>query len=130
MMTLNQPKTRDNSQLLQDILDQLTANNEEILSALVISDDGLKVASGLPHQDDDDLALTASDLVDTAQDFSKRLEHGRLNRVVLEGEQRTTVIVRASKRTVLAVSMPTQAKLGLITHAMRRAADQIATIFG
>lgn len=127
---MNITTTKDNSQLLQDILDELTLHNADVLSALVISDDGLKVASGLPHDDDDSIALTASDLVDTAEDFSKRLDHGSLHRILLEGEVRTTVIVRASKRTVLAVSIPTAAKLGLTIHAVRRAADQIAQVFG
>ena len=121
------PKT--NSQLLQDILDELTSHNADILSALVVSHEGLKVASGLPHIEDDTLALTASDLVDMAEDFSKRLEHGHLNRILLEGQKRTTVIIRAGQRTLLAVSVPADAKLGILIHSMRHAADKIAALF-
>lgn len=129
-MTVNTTNSKDNSELLQEILDELTNHNADILSALVVSDDGLKVASGLPHDDDDSIALTASDLVDMSEEFSQRLEHGKLNRILLEGEQRTIVIVRAGKRTVLVVSIPTDAKLGLVIHFMRRAADKITSIFG
>ena len=123
-----QPK--DNSQLLAEILDELTSRNPDVLSALVVSDDGLNVASGIPHNDDDVIALTASDLIDMASDFSKRLEQGRLIRIVLEGEKRTTIVVNAGTRTVLAVLVRAEAKLGLVALSMRQAADQIASIFG
>lgn len=121
---------RDNSQRLKETLDELVTRNDAIISALVVSDDGLNVASGIPSPDDDDIALIASDLIDTARQFSTRLEQGRLNRVLLEGEQRTTVVLAAGKRTVLVVSVPADEKLGLVSLAMRRAASQITEIFG
>jgi predicted regulator of Ras-like GTPase activity (Roadblock/LC7/MglB family) len=125
----NDDVVKDNSQLLKEILDQLTLRNPNILSALVVSDDGLNVASGIPHHDDDGVALVASDLIDMAGDFSKRLEQGRLTRILLEGEQRTTVVMSAGKRTVLVVLVPADEKLGLVTLSMRRSADQIAAVF-
>lgn len=128
-MNTNIARTRDNSELLKEILDELTSRNPAILSALVVSDDGLNVASGIPHSDDDSIALTASDLMDIAEDFCNRLEQGRLNRILLEGGERTTVVVRAGNRTILAVLIPASAKLGLIAVSMRKAADQIASIF-
>lgn len=121
---------RDNSQRLKEALDELVSRNDSIISALVVSDDGLNVASGIPNPEDDDIALVASDLMDMARQFSTRLEQGRLNRVLLEGEQRTTVVLAAGKRTVLVVSVPADEKLGLVTLAMRRAANQITEIFG
>ena len=130
MITLaNDTNTKDNKQLLREILDELTVRTPDILSALVVSDDGLNVASGIPHDDDDSVALVASDLIDMAQEFSNRLEQGRLNRIVLEGEYRTTIVVNAGTRTVLAVLVPADAKLGLVALSMRHAADLIAAIF-
>ncbi len=122
---------KDNLQLLKEILDELITRNPNIISALVVSDDGLNVASGIPSPGaDDNIALTASDLVDTAVAFSERLHQGRMNRILLEGTQRTTVILVAGRRTVLVVSVPADEKLGLVSLAMRRAADQIAAMFG
>lgn len=123
-------KQKDNHQLLKEILDELVVHNADILSTLVISDDGLNVASGIPHSDDDDVALITSDLLDTAIDYCERLRQGRLNRVLLEGEQRTTVVLKAGKRTTLVVIITGDEKLGLVTHSMRHAAEQIASIFG
>ncbi|MEM7346413.1 MAG: roadblock/LC7 domain-containing protein [Chloroflexota bacterium] len=120
---------KDNSQRLQDTLDELIARNPHILIALVVSDEGLNVGSGLPHHDDDSLALIASDLVDAAQKFSHRLDQGLVDRILLEGEQRTTIIMKSGARTVLAVVTPADVKLGLITLSMRQAADQIEAIF-
>jgi predicted regulator of Ras-like GTPase activity (Roadblock/LC7/MglB family) len=128
-LTVDDAKLKDNNQLLKDVLDELTFHNPNILSALVVSDDGLNVASGIPHHADDTVALTASDLVDMAKDFSQRLEQGRLTRILLEGEKRTTVVMNAGKRTILVVLVPADEKLGLVTLAMRRAANQIAEIF-
>jgi predicted regulator of Ras-like GTPase activity (Roadblock/LC7/MglB family) len=120
---------KDNSQLLQAVLGELVAHNPDIVSALVVSDDGLNVASGIPYPGDDDLALSASDLTDMAENFSDRLEQGRLHRILLEGERRTTIVIKASRHTVLMVSVPADAKLGVIMVSMRRAADEIASIF-
>jgi predicted regulator of Ras-like GTPase activity (Roadblock/LC7/MglB family) len=124
----NNTQPKDNSELLREVLDELTIHNAAILSAIVVSDEGLNVASGIPHLEDDSNAIAASDLMDMAEDFSKRLDQGRLHRVMLEGERRTTIIFRAG-RTILAVVVPADAKLGLIILSMRRAADQIAKIF-
>ena len=129
-MTVDEAKLKDNNQLLKDILDELIGHNPNILNVLVVSDDGLNVASGLPHHADDNVALTASDLVDMSKDFSQRLDQGRLTRILLEGEKRTTVVMNAGKRTILVVLVPADEKLGLLTLAMRRAANQIASIFG
>ncbi len=129
MADLNDVKPKDNSQQLKEILDGLISRNPDILSALVVSDDGLNVASGIPHADDDSVALVASDLIDMAEEFSNRLEQGKLNRILLEGENRTTVVINAGTHTVLAVLIPADAKLGLVTLSMRQAADLIASIF-
>ena len=115
---------------MKEILDELTFRNPNILSALVVSEDGLNVASGIPHDNDDMITLIASDLIDMASDFCNRLEQGKLVRVVLEGEQRTTIVINAGTRTILAVLIPADAKLGLVALSMRQAADQIASIFG
>jgi predicted regulator of Ras-like GTPase activity (Roadblock/LC7/MglB family) len=122
-------KAKDNHQRLKEILEELVARNSDIMSAIVVSDDGLNVASGIPHTDDDSVALVASDLIDMAREFSSRLRQGKLSRILLEGEFRTTVVVDAGDHTVLAVLIPAEAKLGLITLSMRQAADQIAAIF-
>jgi uncharacterized protein len=129
MTTAKPSNDKDNSQLLQEILDELTTHNPDILCALVVSDDGLNVASGIPYYNDDAIALAASDLVDMAGDFSQRLEQGQLNRILLEGERRTTIVLRAGKRTILTVLIPADAKLGLVMISMRRAADRIISVF-
>ena len=129
-MIENNTEIKDNSQLLKEILNELTLHNPSVLSALVVSDDGLNVSSGIPHIDDDSIALIASDLVDTAKTFGQRLEQGQINRILLEGERRTTVVLGAGKRTVLVVLIPANEKLGLMSLAMRKAADQIAELFG
>jgi predicted regulator of Ras-like GTPase activity (Roadblock/LC7/MglB family) len=129
MTGADEAKPKDNNQLLREVLDELVSHNPDILSALVVSDDGLNVASGIPREDDDSVALVASDLIDMAEEFSRRLEQGRLNRILLEGENRTTVVVNAGAHTILAVLIPADAKLGLVTLSMRQAANTIASIF-
>ncbi len=121
--------SKDNSQLLLEVLNELTSHNPDILCALVVSDDGLNVASGIPYHNDDTIALAASDLLDMAEEFSQRLEQGQLHRILREGERRTTIVLRAGKHTILTVLVPADAKLGLVMLSMRRAADRIAIIF-
>jgi predicted regulator of Ras-like GTPase activity (Roadblock/LC7/MglB family) len=129
MTAISEAKLKDNNQLLREILDELVTRNPDILSALVVSDDGLNVGSGIPHADDDSVALIASDLIDMAGEFSRRLGQGRLTRILLEGENRITAVVKAGERTVLAVLVPADAKLGLVTLSMRQAAHSIGSIF-
>ena len=121
---------KDNKQLLKEILDELVSRNLNVLSAIVVSDEGFNVASGIPHRDDDDMALISSDLIDVAREFGSRLEQGRLKLITLEGEQRTTVVMNAGKRTILVVLVPADEKLGVLTLSMRQAASRIASIFG
>ena len=71
----NYTQTKDNSELLREVLDELTAHNAAIISAIVVSDEGLNVASGIPHRDDDTNAVAASDLMDVAEDFSSRRQN-------------------------------------------------------
>jgi predicted regulator of Ras-like GTPase activity (Roadblock/LC7/MglB family) len=120
---------KDNSKRLKEVLDELTTHNPDILSALVVSADGLNVASGIPHATDDSIALITSDLIDMAENFCDRLEQGTLNRVLLEGGERTTVVIKAGRHAVLAVLIPASAKLGLVTLSMRQAANRIIEIF-
>ena len=129
-MNTGNDQTKDNHQLLKEVLDELVERNPNIINTLVVSDDGLNVASGIPHTDDDNTAIVASDLMDMAKNFGDRLEQGRITRILLEGEQRTTVVISAGKRTVLIVVVPADEKLGLIAQAMRHSATQIAAIFG
>ena len=129
-MINNLGHSKDSGQQLQEILDELLLHNPAVLSALVVSDDGLTVASGIPHENDDTLALTASDLMDAAIDFCARLEQGRLSRIVLEGDRRTTLVVNAGTHTILAALVPADAKIGLVALSMRQAADRITAIFG
>jgi len=121
---------KDNKQLLKEILNELVSRNPNVLSAIVVSDEGFNVASGIPHRDDDDMALISSDLIDVAREFGSRLEQGRLKLITLEGEQRTTVVMNAGKRTILVVLVPAYEKLGVLTLSMRQAASRIASIFG
>jgi len=127
MQTLSEGLQKIAGAKLRTVMSTLTHNR---FSALVVSDDGLNVASGIPHENDDLLALTASDLMDSATEFCARLEQGRLSRIVLEGDRRTTLVVNAGTHTILAVLVPADAKLGLIALSMRQAADQITAIFG
>lgn len=126
----NEVQIKDNNELLREVLDELTFHNPSILSALVVSDDGLNVASGIPAPGDDNLALTASDLIDMAKEFGSRFEQGNLHRIILEGERRTAIIMKAGKRTTLVALITADEKLGLVSQSMRRAAERIVAIFG
>jgi predicted regulator of Ras-like GTPase activity (Roadblock/LC7/MglB family) len=129
-LTAHPNLTKDNNQLLKEALHNLIARNPNIISAQVVSDDGLNVASSIPYSDDDDIALITSNLIDTAQEFCERLEQGGLTRILLEGERRATIVMKAGKRTVLVVCVTADEKLGLVTHAMRHTAERIVEIFG
>ena len=108
----------------------------EIHGSAIITHDGLVIASYPPGWDGDihdptggeNVAAMAAVVVGLAEKTLTRLDQGGLERVVMEGERGSVGVFPATTDSALALLIAKDAKLGLILHAARRAADQIRTI--
>ena len=76
----------------------------------------------------ENVAAMAAVVVGLAEKTLTRLDQGGLERVVMEGERGTVAVFPATPDSALALLIAKDAKLGLILHAARQAADQIRTI--
>jgi uncharacterized protein len=114
----------------------LHSDAPEIHGSAIITHDGLVIASYPPGWDTDihdptggeNVAAMAAVVVGLAEKTLTRLDQGGLERVVMEGERGSVGVFPATPDSALALLIAKDAKLGLILHAARQAADQIRTI--
>ena len=108
----------------------------EIHGAAIMTHDGLVIASYPPGWDADihdptggeNVAAMAAVVVGLAEKTLTRLDQGGLERVLMEGERGTVAVFPATPDSALALLIAKDARLGLILHAARQAADQIRSI--
>ncbi|MFQ5611911.1 MAG: roadblock/LC7 domain-containing protein [Anaerolineae bacterium] len=118
---------------LRNILADLCRRAPETVSAIVATRDGFSVASGLPEttdREDDTIAAATARILDVANDISQQLDQGHLGRILIEGEQRTTIVTGAGRDTALAVVVPAEAPLGRVMSAIRYAAKKVQEVYG
>lgn len=109
-----------------------------VMGAVVVSIEGLVMAAYPPVPDgriDSDnptsspqvAAMSAALIALGAQTLS-RLAQGDMDRLLVEGNDGGIIIVPSGPDAALAVMTRRDAKLGIVFHAVRRAAKQVAAI--
>jgi predicted regulator of Ras-like GTPase activity (Roadblock/LC7/MglB family) len=117
---------------VQAVLDEFSARTPEALIAMVTTSDGLSVAStrkAAIAKEEDALAVASARILEMAADVNNQLNQGRIGRILIEGSERTTVVVEAGRDTVLIVVVPADAKLGLVMLSISKMAEMIADIY-
>jgi predicted regulator of Ras-like GTPase activity (Roadblock/LC7/MglB family) len=117
---------KDFTSTLQDLLRNLQASTPGVVGAGVISADGFAIASELPQSvEERRVAAMAAAMLALGEQTTVEFEHGKLNRVFVEGENGTTIIMSAGPEAVLSVVARKDAKLGLVFLQMERAAHAL-----
>lgn len=117
---------KDLTSTLQDLLRTLQASTPGVVGAGVISADGFAIASELPQSvEERRVAAMAAAMLALGEQTTVEFEHGKLNRVFVEGANGTTIIMSAGPDAVLSVVARKDAKLGLVFLQMERAADAV-----
>lgn len=117
---------KDLTSTLQDLLRTLQASTPGVVGAGVISADGFAIASELPQSvEERRVAAMAAAMLALGEQTTVEFEHGKLNRVFVEGANGTTIIMSAGPEAVLSVVARKDAKLGLVFLQMERAADAV-----
>lgn len=114
---------------LMAILRKLSATSGEIEAAAVISTDGLVMSSLVPDGiDDDRLGAMSAAMLSLGERAAMELGRGKLEQVLVKGEQGFIILIHAGEDAVLTVLTSPTARLGLIFLDVRRTAAEIARL--
>jgi hypothetical protein len=130
-----QPKRRikmsekDMTSKITELLRSFQSSTPGVLGAGVISTDGFAIASELPQSvEERRVAAMAAAMLALGEQTTSEFEHGRLERVFVEGTDGYTVIMSAGAEAVLSVVARKDAKMGLVFLQMERTADALRKV--
>ncbi|MBD3249306.1 roadblock/LC7 domain-containing protein [Candidatus Woesearchaeota archaeon] len=110
---------------LSTVLQKLTSTGD-IDGAVVITRDGLLVASELTESiDSDTLAAMAATMTGAAETAIQELKKSSPDRVIVESKNTKMITVGAGDDAILVCIMKPSAKLGIILLEMKKAAEKI-----
>jgi hypothetical protein len=119
-----------NDQILY-ILQGLVGRSQDVEGAMLVTLDGLPLASALPQgADEDRVAAMAAAALSMGARTTAELRRGSLEQVLVKGDSGYVVIISAGKDTVLAAISNGEAKLGMILYEMKLAARDLARELG
>jgi predicted regulator of Ras-like GTPase activity (Roadblock/LC7/MglB family) len=124
------------SEALLRSLAALQREAPSVRGAALITQDGLVIAAYPPGWDADihdptggeHVAAMAAVVAGQAERTLHRLGQGQLEQVLMEGENGTVGVLRATADAALALLIDKDAKLGLTLSAARRAAEDLRAI--
>ncbi|MFQ5578907.1 MAG: roadblock/LC7 domain-containing protein [Anaerolineae bacterium] len=129
-MSATPPGNRKGDQL-QKILQDFVVRTPAALIAIAATREGLSIASvknGATAKEEDTLAVAAR-ILDMAAEVNNQLNQGRIGRILIEGAEKTTIVMAAGRDIALIVTVPADAKLGLAMLSIRSTARQIAQVY-
>lgn len=116
-------------ELLTDTLSDLLSSAPDIEAAVLVSMDGLAMASALPDaMEEDRVAAMSAAILGLGERASAELGRGTLNQVFVEGEDGYVFLMSAGGKAVLTALASRGVKIGLVFYDMKHAAQRIADI--
>jgi predicted regulator of Ras-like GTPase activity (Roadblock/LC7/MglB family) len=102
------------------LLDDLIGRVKEAEHAIVLSSDGLLMASsaGLQRTDGEHLSAVASGLQSLAKGVSEQVAGGKVRQTVVEWKSQFLIVTTAGERACLAVLCAQNADIGLVAYEM------------
>lgn len=120
---------KSRSEALRSILKDLEAATPDVEGSVVVSADGLVMASALPADvDEDRVAAMAAALLALGERSAGELNRGSLEDVFVKGESGYIILMGAGRDAVLGALCRADAKLGMIFLDMRRAAKEAGEV--
>jgi predicted regulator of Ras-like GTPase activity (Roadblock/LC7/MglB family) len=110
----------DTTGQLSWLLDNLVNQVEHVQQALILSRDGLVVASsrGLTPEDGEHLSALAAGVQSLARGTGRHFHGGEVRQTIIEMESAFLFVIAAGKGTCLAVLSSAEANAGLIAYEM------------
>ncbi|WP_406674485.1 roadblock/LC7 domain-containing protein [Nonomuraea sp. N2-4H] len=102
------------------LMDDLIGRVKDAEHAIVLSSDGLLMASsaGLQRTDGEHLSAVASGLQSLAKGVSDHISGGRVRQTVVEWKSQFLIVTTAGERACLAVLCNQNADIGLVAYEM------------
>ncbi|MFX0091443.1 MAG: roadblock/LC7 domain-containing protein [Candidatus Hodarchaeota archaeon] len=125
----------DKLQQITNVLQDVEKRIPDIEGLVVVSQDGLPIASalslGLSKDEEVDesriSAMTAATLM-VAQKVSAELDRGEMDQIMIRGKKGLVIIMKAGEFAVLAGIAKTDAALGLVLLEMNRCAKNLTKL--
>jgi predicted regulator of Ras-like GTPase activity (Roadblock/LC7/MglB family) len=110
----------DTTGQLSWLLDNLVNQVEHVEQAIILSTDGLIVASsqGLARADGEHLSALASGLQSLAQGAGQHFRGGNVRQIIIELEKTFLLVMAAGNGTCLAVLTSAEPNVGLVAYEM------------
>jgi hypothetical protein len=114
---------------LVDRLRELQASSPDIEAAVIVSVDGLCMASALPPgMEEDRVSAMSAAMLSLGERIASELKRGALEQVYIKGEKGYAILLSIGLEAVLTALTRTDAKLGLILLDMRRATEGLSEV--
>lgn len=109
------------------LLDELVGNAPRVRHALLLSNDGLAMAtsSGMTREESEHLAAVASALNSLAKGAGRQFHAGAVRQTMVELEGGYLFVIAAGGGTCLAVFTETDTDIGLVAYEMARLVAQV-----
>ncbi len=121
--------TKTRTELMVDRLQALQVSSPEIVASIIVSVDGLTIASALPQSTEDDrVSAMAAAMLSLGERIASELGRGSLEQVYIKGSSGYVILMAIGQEAVLTVLAGENAKLGLIFLDMRRAVDDLINL--
>lgn len=121
--------TKSRTELMVERLRDLQASSPDVEASIVVSVDGLTMASALPTDvEEDRVSAMSAAMLSLGERISSELGRGVLDQVYIKGRDGYVILTSVGDEAVLTVLAHEQAKLGLLFLDMRRAAEDLAKI--
>ncbi len=114
---------------LDEILKKLLAAIPEVVSAAIVSAEGLPIASALPAGiDETRIAAMTAALLSLAERSVIELSKGIFEQLYIKGDDGYLLVLQAGPNAVLTVSTTKDVRLGLIFLDCKRTCEKIAKL--
>lgn len=118
------------SEELQSILSNVVGESSDIVGAVVVSPDGLLIASSFSRDEIDGnrVAAVSAGLVSLASRSAEQLNQGEVEQTLIQANQGNIIAVRANERGSFVALTPTNVNLGMAFLECRDATDAIRNV--
>ncbi len=120
---------RSRTERLMRRLQELQMSTPDVEATIIVSVDGLTMASYLPAGvEEDRVSAMSAAMLSLGERIAGELGRGALNEVYVKGENGYVVLRAVGEEALLTVLARQQTKLGLLFLDMRRASEDLTAI--
>ena len=117
------------SEALADTLSEMLASSTDIEGAVVVSSDGLVIASQIPKGlDESRMGASAAALFGLSKRTTPELGRGNFTQNLIQGKEGNIIIVSIGENAVFVGLTSSDVNLGMVFLEAREAAEEIATV--